>query len=262
MFRKTIKFTVILTAVTLFSCLEESITGIDDDKPEITTKVTDSDGNTYTTVTIGTQVWTVENLRTKKYNDGTSIQHVPDSAEWLKLNLFSTPAYCFWNNTKNKDSIAKFGALYNWYAVNTGKLAPKGWRVPTADDWKILEEYLIANGYNWDETKTGNKIAKALAAKSDWITNSITQGDIGYQYGESLADNNRSGFNAMPAGFRASGSIFYSIGSVCGWWSSTETSDDYAACRLLGNRGQGLGIDHEYKPYGYSVRLVKDVKSK
>src|SRR5664279_2133742 len=84
--------------------------------------VTDIDGNVYTTVTIGTQVWMVENLKTTKYNDGTSIPNITDGAAWESL---TTPGYCFYNNeAANKTT---YGALYNWYTVNSSKLAPTGW---------------------------------------------------------------------------------------------------------------------------------------
>ena len=48
------------------------------------------------------------------------------------------------------------GYLYNYYAVETGKLAPTGYRVPSNDDFTTLVNYLIANGYNYDDTTTGN----------------------------------------------------------------------------------------------------------
>ena len=88
--------------------------------------ITDKDGNVYRTIQIGTQVWMAENLKTTKYNDGNSIPNVTDNTTWRNL---ATPAYCYYNNdgVTNK-SI--YGALYNWFTVNTGKLCPTGWHVP------------------------------------------------------------------------------------------------------------------------------------
>ena len=103
-----------------------------------TPNVVDIDGNVYHTVTIGTQVWMVENLKTTKYNDGTAIPLVTDNTAWGAL---TTPGYCWYNN----DSATyknTYGALYNWYAVNTGKLAPTGWHVPTDSEWTVLTTYL------------------------------------------------------------------------------------------------------------------------
>jgi uncharacterized protein (TIGR02145 family) len=133
--------------------------------------IEDIDGNVYRIVKIGNQLWTVENLRVTKYNDGSAIQLVAGNSAWAAL---STPGYCYYNNTTNADSIKKFGALYNWYVVNPSvnpsnpkKVAPVGWHVPTDEEWTILENYMIVNGYNWDGTTTGNKIAKSLATKAD-----------------------------------------------------------------------------------------------
>src|ERR1035441_4507351 len=91
--------------------------------------VTDIDGNVYQTVKIGNQIWTVENLRVTRFNDGTAIPLDTSTATWDSIwnNGLTIPAYCYYNNMTNTDSIKKWGALYNWYAVNTGKLAPKGW---------------------------------------------------------------------------------------------------------------------------------------
>jgi hypothetical protein len=77
--------------------------------------LTDQDGNIYKTVSIGTQIWMAENLRTTKYNDGTPIPVVLDNNEWQSLSI---GAYCNYNNTSNLDTIATFGRLYNGYAVN------------------------------------------------------------------------------------------------------------------------------------------------
>jgi uncharacterized protein (TIGR02145 family) len=179
----------------------------------ITGTVVDIDGNVYTTVKIGKQEWMVENLRTTRYNDGTAIPLVTDSAEWSRL---TTPGYCWYLNDINNKN--KYGALYNWYTVNpenTKKLAPKGWHVPDTTEWKTLENYLIANGYNWDVTTTGNKIAKSLAAKTDWRTTTIP-GTIGCD----LITNNKCGFSSLPGGCRNSdGFSDQNYGDY--WWSTT-----------------------------------------
>jgi hypothetical protein len=96
----------------------------------------DFDGNKYKTVKIGKQIWTTENFRCTHFNDGEEIPLVIDEETWSHLSI---PAYCFYDNTINADTINKYGALYNWYAVNTGKLAPAGWHVPTDVEWTELE---------------------------------------------------------------------------------------------------------------------------
>ena len=99
--------------------------------------VVDIDGNIYKTVKIGDQIWMAENLKTTKLNDGQSILYEPDNSDWTNLRI---PGYCWPNNEDlNKD---EYGALYNWYAVDTEKLAPIGWHVPTYDEWEILADYL------------------------------------------------------------------------------------------------------------------------
>ena len=100
--------------------------------------VQDIDGNNYLTVTIGTQIWMAENLRTTKYNDGTAIPLVTDNTTWANL---TTPAYCWYNNDA-KTNGSTYGALYNWYSVNTKKLCPTGWHVPNDTEWTTLTTYL------------------------------------------------------------------------------------------------------------------------
>ena len=156
------------------------------------TTVTDADGNIYPTVIIGHQTWTVENLRTTTLNDGTPSPHVPDSIAWHNL---TSPGYCYYQNTDNADTIRRLGALYNWYCVDSKKLAPRGWHVPTNDDWDTLQNYLIGHGYNWDRKKNGNRIAKSLAAQSGWKPFGIE----GFP-GNNMKDNNRSGFSGVADG--------------------------------------------------------------
>lgn len=218
-----------------------------------TSTVTDIDGNVYTTVKIGTQEWTVENLRTTKYNDRTAIPHVTADGAWDTL---STPGYCYYNNETDVGTIKKWGALYNWYAVNTGKLAPAGWHVPTDSEWTVMEKYLVLHGYNYDgttDTSRGNLIAKSLAAKTDWSTYP-TAGSIGCD----LTKNNRSGFSALPGGGRSYDGSFSTQSNDGDWWSATEDDASLAWYLYLSYDGDFLYGNHHGKGCGFSVRLVRD----
>ena len=145
------------------------------------------------------------------------------------------------------------GRLYNWYAVNTGKLAPAGWHVPTDDDWTILENYLIANGYNYDGTKDVDKVAKSLCAKTNWEL-SVEAGTPG----AAPENNNSTGFTALPGGYRHYDGDFYSIGEGGRWWSSTEYDESRAYGRGLYYRNGGFFRKDYYEVDGLSVRLVRD----
>jgi uncharacterized protein (TIGR02145 family)/uncharacterized repeat protein (TIGR02543 family) len=209
--------------------------------------VMDIDGNIYTTVTIGTQTWMVENLKTTRFNDGSAIPLVADSAAWASL---STPAYCWYNN----DSIYKsnnYGALYNWYSVNTGKLAPNGWHVPDTTEWNTLQDYLIANGFNYDGTTIDNKIAKSLAAKTDWAP-STGLGDVG----NDLSKNNKSGFTTHPCGHRFWRATFYDLGISDTWWSATAYDGISACDRAIFNSSYWLYSGQYHKNNGFSVRCI------
>ncbi len=219
--------------------------------PSTIVKVTDIDGNVYHSVTIGTQTWLVENLRTTKYNDGTSIPFVADGTAWAAL---STPGYCFYNN--NAANKTTYGALYNWYTVNTGKLAPTGWHVPTDAEWTTFEDYLIANGYNYDGTTTGNKIAKSLAANTDWLT-STNSGAVG----NNLSKNNTSGFAGLPVGCRNFDGLFYDSSIYGYWWSSTEGNSNSAWRRLINYNEASVYKYDNQKKLGFSVRCLKDVNT-
>ncbi len=216
--------------------------------------VTDIEGNVYKTVKIGNQEWMAENLRTTKYNDGSPISNITSNTTWDSCYYTHTGAYCYYANTTNSDSIEKFGALYNWYAVNTGKLAPAGWHVPDTTNWNTLENYLIANGYNYDGTTSGNKIAKAMTAKTDWLS-SPNEGVPG----NNPSTNNSSGFSALPGGFHSSNGHFYSIGDDGSWWSATEYDASYAWFRNLSYDYYNLYRYYNYyKSCGFSLRLVRD----
>lgn len=211
--------------------------------------VSDFEGNVYVTTRIGNQIWTVDNLRSTKFADGKSILQVTDSAQWFSA---SNAAYCWYGN--NAEKSKGNGALYNWHAVKSGKLAPKGWRVPTDVDWSTLEAYLIANGHNWDGSKEGNKIAKTLAARTGWKTDA-TPGAIG----NNISANNQSGFSALPSGCRQSDGSFQRNGDFASWWSATQFDTLLAWSRNLGyDQAEFFRMNDNYTTCGFSVRLVRD----
>ena len=214
----------------------------------------DIDGNTYDFAIYGNQHWTVENAEMVTYRDGTPIPQITDDTEWADLN---TGAWCYYENDETK------GKLYNGYAVmgihdndeNTPnkEFAPEGWHVPSDAEWTTLEEHLIANGYNYDGTTTENKIGKAMASTTGWDSSTGT-GAIGND--QSL--NNSSGFNAFPEGYRYSNGSFFSEGGLAMFWSSTESSTNYAWFRYLDSSHSNLDRYYNFKRYGLSVRFVRD----
>ncbi len=223
--------------------------------------VTDIDGNTYRTVIIGNQTWMAENLKATKYGDGTTIPHVTDEVAWHNLGDNNTDkAYCFYNN----DESLGYGALYTYAAAVNGTpqsgnnhvqgVCPDGWHVPSDTEWTELENYLIANGYNYDGTTTGNKIAKSLASTSGW-TNSGRIGDVG----NNQSTNNTTGWSALPGGCHYPGDgTFGGAGIYGNWWSSSEDCSSDAYGRELSCRNPGLYRYSPYKSYGFSVRCVRD----
>src|SRR5665647_3709784 len=144
---KTMIYTVLLAGLLfplLNNCKKEATT----DPDQTSGTVTDIDGNVYHTVTIGTQVWMVENLKTTKYRNGDPIPNVTDNIAWGAL---TTGAYCNYNNDTN-NSIT-YGRLYNWYAANNRNIAPSGWHVPTVAEWTILITYVGGKSVGGDKLK-------------------------------------------------------------------------------------------------------------
>ncbi len=217
-----------------------------------TATVTDIDGNVYNSIKIGTQTWMKENLRVTKYNDGTAIPLVTDITAWSNL---TTPGYCWYNNDKATYTANKYGALYNWFVVNTGKLAPTGWHVPSDTEWTTLKNYLIANGYNNDGSTTDNSIAKSLAAPTNWAssTNTGAVGNTDYP-----AKRNSTGFTALPGGIRYIDGTFNYIGNYGTWWSSTEYTTGNAWYWSLSYDYSSLGRGGDLERSGFSVRCLRD----
>jgi uncharacterized protein (TIGR02145 family) len=199
------------------------------------TPLSDIEGNVYRTVIIGDQVWMAENLRTTKYFDNSEIPYVSDNTAWSKL---SSPACCWYKNDESKKD-QKYGLLYNWFTINTGKLCPTGWHIPSEDEWITLTNYLGGESY------AGGKL-KELGI-GHWTSPNAGASDI-------------FGFSALPGGYRSglySGS-FRALGYIGWWWAGKESDLEWARSRTLAfdesviAKGKGLKIN------GYSVRCVKN----
>ncbi|MGD0756202.1 MAG: fibrobacter succinogenes major paralogous domain-containing protein [Bacteroidales bacterium] len=200
-----------------------------------TQTIRDIDGNFYKTITIGTQTWLAENLKTTRFNDGVSIPLASSDKSWgYKI----TPTFCWYNNDETKYKN-KYGALYNWYTVKTGKLCPIGWHVPSDNEWTILTEYLGVKS-------AGGKL-KEVGSTHWFLPNEDS--------------NNETGFTALPGGSRNMDCSFDFLGRFGYWWSSTDTNSNfrnYATYRCLSYYVGTITGGEDYKGNGFSVRCLKD----
>jgi uncharacterized protein (TIGR02145 family) len=178
----------------------------------------------YPVVKIGDQVWMAKNLETSKLNDGVDISYAPAD---------TSPGYRIYND----DPFGPhYGALYNWYAVNTGKLCPTGWRMPSDFDWTVLVVYLdgvaVAGG-------------KLKATGTVWA-------DPNY------GATNESGFTALPGGMYMG--MFRNFGYAGYWWSGTGIpGGSYAYYRSLYNESANvLQPDYKLREYYFSIRCIKE----
>jgi OOP family OmpA-OmpF porin len=211
------------------------------------TQLLDIEGNNYKTVTIGTQTWMSENLRTTKYSDGTAIPLYTDSTKWKYIE---TPGYCWYRNDETTYKL--YGPLYNWYVVGTGKLCPSGWHVPTEADWSALSSYLN------DNFDAGGKLKE--------------KGTAHWKAPNSGASN-ETGFTALPGGGCEDSGEFHSmfiepVGIAGSWWSSSEDLSvstpptpgppTNAYNRIMKNIDAGLYGGTYPKGFGMSVRCIKN----
>jgi uncharacterized protein (TIGR02145 family) len=186
----------------------------------------------YATVQIGSQCWFEENLRSSKLNDNTDIPNVTGDSAWASL---TTPGYCWYNNDYATYG-AIHGALYNFYAVDSGKLCPAGWRVPTDDDFKVLELFAGMNSGELNNT-----------------------GWRGIYIGDKLkiSTGNETGFSALFSGRRFIGGAFDTVGSNYFVWSSDDSGTD-GCYRALSSANTYIFRYFYYKDLGYSVRCIEE----
>lgn len=221
---------VLIQSIFLFSSCKK-----DEPAPPITT-VTDVDGNTYNTVTIGTQVWMKENLKTTKYNNGDLIgTTTPDT---LNLNGESTPKFQ-WAYEANENNAITYGRLYTWYAVTDSRnVCPTGWHIPSDAEWTVLTTFLGG------EAAAGGKLKEDGTAH--WLT-------------PNTGATNETGFKAVPSGSRSGFGIFEGLGVQALFWSSTEKNPGWAIDRGIGTTSSEItGLFPSNKYDGLAVRCLKD----
>lgn len=195
--------------------------------------VFDIDGNIYKKIQVGGQCWLAENLKVTHYRNGDPIPNVTDATEW---NALTTGAYC--NSDNNSSNAEIYGRLYNWYAVTDSRnIAPEGWHVPSDAEWQTLVDYLGGSGV------AGGKLKEA--GTTHWAS-------------PNEGATNESGFTALPGGSRYYDGNFYDLGLNAYFWSSTESSSNYAWYRLLSYYYAYVLRSNSSKQDGFSVRLVRD----
>ena len=220
------------------------------------------DGYSYPTVSIGTQCWTKENLRVRRYSDGTEIRFDKSgtstgsvSQTWAGTGL-NYGAYTLYEHDSvatPSSNLSNYGYLYNWYAVkgiftagviastDTLKICPTGWHVPTDTDWTDLTTYLGG------EINTGGK----MKSTGD---NSV---GTGLWSSPNTGANNTSGFSALPGGFRTLVGKFFYIRDYAQFWSATQNSDNAWGRNLNTNDGDVFRYSSG-KSWGASVRCLRD----
>lgn len=200
--------------------------------------VTDMDGNVYSTIRIGDQCWMVENLKTTKFNDGTNI-----SKTWGTLS----PAYCWYSHNINYKN--PYGALYNWYAVETNKLCPTGWHVPSYAEWYQLAVFLDKDAIQIPDHGTISLIAGGKLKETGYT----------HWWSPNGGATNETGFTAVPAGYRkVDDGLFYLIWQANFLWSSTEFSTNESLKFYMNKESPHFRISEDSKKAGLSVRCIKD----
>jgi uncharacterized protein (TIGR02145 family) len=236
---------------TAYGSQESFTTAIIIFNPALTySSVTDTEGNIYKTIQIGSQTWMAENLRTTRYNNGDLIGTT--SPDTLDISGETEPKYQ-WAYDSEECSADIFGRLYTWYAItDTRGVCPTGWHVPTIDEWVILYN---PYGVGYGEI-AGAELMET--GTTHWNRSDIT-------------GTNETGFTALPGGLRGGSGAFININNIGNYygfyWSSTGFmySDDPPRPQAY---FYPIPITHSFnlspmgqikmKGNGFSIRCIKD----
>ena len=196
-------------------------------------KLMDIDCNIYSTVTIGSQEWMVENLKTTRYNDGKDIPLVTDKTEWSSL---TSAGYCWYDNDKATYGNT-YGALYNWYTLENPNLCPAGWHVTTDQEWMTLTTYL------GNEKVSGGQLKES--GTTHWRSPNTDA-------------TNETDYTALPGGNRDNLGDFYYVGYSGYWWTSSQVGGAFAWPRFMNYDSGSVDKFPNNKKKGFSVRCIKD----
>jgi uncharacterized protein (TIGR02145 family) len=193
-------------------------------------------------VKIGKQEWTTTNLDVTTFRNGDPIPEIEADSSWKAAFKAGKPAWCYYKNDPANGKV--YGKLYNWYAVNDPRgLAPKGWHIPTGDEWITLV---------YDENSTiQQQDQNNFKSSTGW------QKDPDNDDGNSNG-NNKSGLSLLPGGYRDDDGSFYRIGSYGFFWTASNYDDYNAFYRSFANVGGPIEYSGYPKGDGISVRCVKD----
>lgn len=184
-------------------------------------------------VVVGNQTWLGKNLNVDHFANGDPIPEAKTPKEWKEAGEKKQPAWCYYENSVANGST--YGKLYNWYAVNDPRgLAPKGWHIPSDEEWSALVDFL------------GGDVSAGLAMKSTsgWATNGN--------------GNNNSQFAGLPGGSRNPAGFFFYLGKNGNWWSSTDLNETMSWLRSLYHANARGHRNFYDKKNGYSVRCIRD----
>lgn len=228
-------FTICLLNSILLFMLSVAFTGCnegEDPVPQIES-VTDIDGNSYSTVTIGDQVWMAENLKVTRYRNGDPLYFTTDDQYWNAANY---GAFC---TVENDTALTKvYGRLYNGFAIGDPRnLAPEGWRIPTDADWDELVNHLGGD---------------------DLAGGKLKEGGTEHWSGSNVGATNESGFTALPSGARLTSGDFAGRGLYGCYWSSTETTSDNYLLRCFWATDDNVDRRIDGAAMGMSVRCIKE----
>jgi uncharacterized protein (TIGR02145 family) len=213
-----------------------------------TVTITDIDGNVYNSVTIGTQVWMKENLKTTRYSNGDLIGTT--NPPTLDITSESTPKYQ-WAYEGNESNVNVYGRLYTWYAViDNRNVCPIGWHVPTDAEWHSLVLYL-------------DPAAKLQLVESETAGGKLKEAGTTHWVSPNTGATNESGFTALPGGSRYWDLKFFNLGNFGMWWSSAEINAGMALYRRIGAAYNDISRCSEElgganKTRGNSVRCIKN----
>ncbi len=234
------------------------------------TSVTDYDGNVYPVVQIGSQCWLAENVKCAhspitnsnivnhqgladgsyfKTRHGKSAHwYHNDPATYESLNYGLLYNYCAAMDFYNNDEFST-NAVTGWDAsskVNSPHrgICPKGWHIPTNDEWTTLKN-----------NENANQAVKLVG--DGWPAESQSGGYCSAPCPCGTVNHNLSGFSALPAGYVTGNNLDQEKINATYFWSAT--CNTYCGYAAIGQNSSSLGIqtNGDFR-WLHSVRCVRD----